>query len=261
MLTPPSRDLQDRFGDQSQCAGGAGGATRGPGPADSSGRAGAGSPAQGDPGVHPPTRSDLTLPRSGSAAAAWRAQEPAGAGPGWGTAGAGLAPGAALAGLAQLTRRRAAPGRGGGGGAGAESHLCLQLCRSPTGPGRELLLRRRCLRCPGDRGPRGGPGGRSSGSRRPAPPRAPRPARPLRLLPSRWALGSRLPGSARLAGYFPGCGGKSCGSTEPRPAPPRRVLAPAPVSPGEGAKSGRSFTPAEDWGPRSISRRRSEVAK
>lgn len=143
-----------------------------------------------------------------------------------------------------------------GAGVVAESHLCGLLCRGPPGPVCELFRRRRCLRCPGDRGPRGDPGGRSSGSRRrprPAPrppPRAPPP-------PSSLPLGSGLPGSARLAWYFPGCGGKNCGSTEPRPAPPRRVLAPAPVSPGEGAKSGGRCRLSEDRGPVS----RNHIAK
>lgn len=83
----------------------------------------------------------------------------------------------------------------------------------------------------------------------PAPPRTPRPARPL-CPPPPTRLSSGLWGSALLSRYFPGCGGKSCGSSEPRPAPPLWVLASAPVGPGEGARSGRCCRPTEDWGPR-----------
>lgn len=178
-----------------------------------------------------------------------------------GIAGAGLArsPRAVLAGLAQLTRQRAARGRGGSRawgpsltcagfsdgarrGRGASSAAAAAAAARATG-GRAGALG-------------GGAVGPAAG---PAPPAPPASRAPSALLPPT-PLSSGLRGSALRARYFPGCGGKSCGSSEPRPAPPCWVLAPAPVGPGEGARSGRCCRPTEGWGP-VRSNRCSEEAK
>lgn len=200
-------------------------------------------PAQDSHWGHPPpTRSDLTLPWSGRQRAALLrsgCRSPREPGSTLGIAGAGPARSPPRGAGRTRSTNSAASGAGlrWGRGVGAESHLCGLLCWGPPGPGCELLRRRRRRCCPGDRGPRGGPRGRSSGSRR-RPRPAPRPPPRAPPLPSSLPLGSGLRGSALLARYFPGCRGKSCGSTEPRPAPPRRVLAPAPVSPRKGQGPG-----------------------